>query len=488
MRAFLVQSGLSVFAFGLLSAELFAQVAGIGGIGGVGGLGGVGGPGGIAGVGGAGGAGATGNVAGQVAGGIYVDAQGVVRPVFSEDKSDKLARQRIEAAAQKFLPADMNKFSALRKVSLVRLEAACAEFAKDKKNVSAEVHFLAGLQRIDYVFVLPETNDIVIAGPAEGFAFDGVGRAVGVSTGRPPLRLDDLLVAFRSVERGGPLGCSIDPQKDRLAELLKWYADNSFPVDTASAEARFEQSAKVLGMQDVRIWGVPAESHYAQALVEADYRMKRISLGLDGTPVKTLKSHLSMLGNGGNSMQRWWFVPYYNKFVKSADGLAYRLSGQRAQVLSQEEAVDGGGDRSNAATTRVSTQKWAKHFTEKFPELAGKSPVFAELQNLIDLAVVAALIKKDRLADKVHWKHGLFFDEQQATTARHNVPRQVPSLSNFRTRGSSVIGLVGGGVTINPMETARYLEFSADTEGEVNRLRTAVRTHDPSEKHPWWWD
>ena len=76
-------------------------------------------------VGGIGGGG--GNVQGQVAGGILVDAQGVVQPAFSKDKSEKLARQRMQAAAQKELSADVNKYSELRKVSLVRLEAACAE-------------------------------------------------------------------------------------------------------------------------------------------------------------------------------------------------------------------------------------------------------------------------------------------------------------------------------------------------------------------------
>ena len=214
--------------------------------------------------------------------------------------------------------------------------------------------------------------------------------------------------------------------------------------------------------------------------------MKRLSLGLD--TAKSLRSHLAMLGNAGNSMQRWWFVPYYDKFVKSADGLAYRISGQRAQVLSQEEAVDAAGQRSQAATTRISTQKWAKHFTEKFPELAAKTPIFAELQNMIDLAVVAALIKKEHLADEVAWERGLFFEGQPALISRHNVPRQVPSLTNYRSKGSTVIGLVGGGVTIDPMETARYLEFSSDTNGEVDRLRTRVRDHDSSDKHPWWWD
>ncbi len=69
------------------------------------------------------------------------------------------------------------------------------------------MQYLAGLQRIDYVFVFPEAHDIVIAGPAEGFAEDGAGRTVGLTTGRPPLRLDDLMVALRAVKRGDDVGC-----------------------------------------------------------------------------------------------------------------------------------------------------------------------------------------------------------------------------------------------------------------------------------------
>ena len=41
--------------------------------------------------------------------------------------------------------------------------------------VSDEMKYLAGLLRIHYVFFYPETGDIVLAGPAEGFAEDPVG-------------------------------------------------------------------------------------------------------------------------------------------------------------------------------------------------------------------------------------------------------------------------------------------------------------------------
>lgn len=84
------------------------------------------------------------------------------------------------------------------KVSLVRLERAIAELLETDKPIPESMQYLAGLQRIDFVFVFPETKDLVIAGPAEAFAPDATGRVVSVGSvgsGRPVLRLDDLLVA-----------------------------------------------------------------------------------------------------------------------------------------------------------------------------------------------------------------------------------------------------------------------------------------------------
>ena len=110
----------------------------------------------------------------------------------------------------------------------------------------------------------------------------------------------------------------------------------------------------------------------------------------------------------------------------------------------------------DAPTTRGTTHKWAKHFNEKFPELAKVSPVFSELQNLIDLAVLAALLKKEQLSHQVGWTMSLFLDEQRATLAKWNVPRQVKTVANSKvTNGSRVIGNHRmPGVTIDPLRRA----------------------------------
>ncbi len=409
------------------------------------------------------------------AGGIMIDAQGVVTPVYRPVRSQKLEQRRLEALAKTTLSADVNSASPMRKISLVKLEAAFEEFAHDPASVPAEMANLAGLQRIDFVFLDPDNRDLIIAGPAEGFAPDGVGRMVGVSTGRPPLRLDDLMVALRSQQRGGGIGCSIDPDEQRLAQLQRYVQQNSTPATRPVIMARFQQMRSILGMQSVRTWGVPADSHFAAALVEADYRMKRISMAIEPAAVRGFRPHLMMLRPGGNSMQRWWFTPLYEAIYTTADENAWELAGQRAQLLSQEEYVSASGKRSDAGTTRISTTAYAKHFTEKFPDLADEVSIFGELQNLIDLAIVAALLKKERLPQKIDWEMALFLDSERARIPENNVPRQVDSIVNFKSAGRKMtLGLVGGGVMLNPMETLRRIEPQVEEARRLDGKRTGA--------------
>ena len=58
----------------------------------------------------------------------------------------------------------------------------CEAFAEKKENVTPDMQFLAGLQRIDYVFVLPDSKDIVIAGTGGGpISFDAYRSSGGIT-------------------------------------------------------------------------------------------------------------------------------------------------------------------------------------------------------------------------------------------------------------------------------------------------------------------
>jgi len=308
--------------------------------------------------GGAGGGGGGGFGAGN-AGGILIDADGLVKTVFKKGKASRLDQKKRLAFAKKNLNEDVSAASELRKISLVRLEAAINKHLEQKTPFSAEIELLAGLQRIDYLFVYPEKNDIVIAGPAGGFAPDALGRAVSVETGRPVFRLDDLIVAMRAGQRGEEIGCSIDAVPENLANVQKFLSRNNSAASVSTIRGRYQKMARILGNQKIRIFGIPADSHFGVTFAEADILMKRMSIGLEPSKVSGFRSHLAMLGRTGNSMQRWWFTPMYDAFQTTDDRTVFQFSGQRLQLLAQEEIAEA-GIRKDAATTRVSTTAYAK--------------------------------------------------------------------------------------------------------------------------------
>ena len=437
-----------------------------------------------------GGGGGLGGGGGGFAGGVKIDTEGLVAPRFVTSRDQLLARKKGKALAKKHLAGDLNRQSPLRTISLVRLEQACASFEGSNKPVPLEIQFLAGLQRIDYVFVDPKNNDLLIAGPAEGFAPDADGRVVGVTTGRPPLRIDDLMVALRSSGSPGGLGVSIDPVPQRLEQARRYLQRNSSATSTSVIRKRFSQVTRILGPQTIRIWGVPPDSHFAQAMVEADVQMKYIALGMQKPQVTGLRSHLSLLKTQGNAMQRWWAIPLYEAIYTTRDELAFQLTGQRAQILAQEEIHGENGQRINSPTTRLTTRRFAKIFTEKFSQLADRSPVFAELQNLIDLTILAALLRKKQLPQRIGWEMKFFLSGQRARIAKGKVPKQIGSIYNTRTvRGGRIIlALVSGGVVLKPHQAIESIPIKLSDDSRLAQRRLKTSDTIPDNKHPWWWD
>ena len=160
----------------------------------------------------------------QATAGVIVDAEGVLRTKTAADAEGQLTKERINAARAALNPK-LAAFSRLRYVSLKHLEKAIEE---NHGVATEEMQNLAGLLRLRYVFLYPESKDIVIAGPAEGWVTDGFGRFVGLKSGRPTIQLQDLVVALRAFPSDGPatkfIGCSIDPTPEGLAAMQQFAA------------------------------------------------------------------------------------------------------------------------------------------------------------------------------------------------------------------------------------------------------------------------
>ncbi|MGE0609652.1 MAG: DUF1598 domain-containing protein [Pirellulales bacterium] len=413
-------------------------------------------------------------------GGIAINADGVVRNM-SVDEAGKLRQLRHESLQP--VGGDIKQWSDLRMVSLRGLEAALAESKDDPTKRSDEINCLAGLQRVRYVFVNPENNDIILAGPAEGWKLDKQNNIVGQTTGRPVVMLDDLLVALRSSTAAaqGGLTCSIDPTDDGIQRLQQFVrTQTQFTPEVVSNIER------ELGMQTITIQGVPLTSRFASVMLAADYRMKRLAMAFDKSPIPGLPSYMNMVsgGNAGvqNIMPRWWLATNYESLLRDPEGLAWEIRGQGVQCMTEDEVIADGGARNQTGKTSPAAKRWADTMTAKYDELAGKDPIFGDLRNIMDLAVVAALISRENLTAKAAVELPLLTgDESSILSAEYAVPKQVPSISKALKKGRHWIISASGGVEIASWQVAEKQEEDAS----LADVRQKVAT---TESANWWWD
>ena len=125
---------------------------------------GMGGGGGNTGGGGGGGGAAGGRGGGMTAAGIVIDANGVLRTQTVAGAG--LTAERLKAAVAS-LPADLQTKSPLRKVALSRLEAEVAKAAATGRGIPDELAKLAGLTRVQYVFIYPADGSGQDAAPGD---------------------------------------------------------------------------------------------------------------------------------------------------------------------------------------------------------------------------------------------------------------------------------------------------------------------------------
>jgi hypothetical protein len=446
--------------------------------------------------GGGGGGGDT--IGGGATSGVAVDADGVLKRVSVPDPTGELARQRVQEALTR-LDQDVAQRSKLRKVSLTRLERAIQQRLAEGRPIDDVMQHLAGLTRLQYVFCYPESGDVVIAGPAEAWAEAPSGRTLGIESGRPVLELADMIVALRafapSVTKAPFIFCSIDPTSDGLAKMQQFLRDFGSRIGNPATNPGQEQFIvnqlrNNLGMQVITVGGVSAKTHFAQVMVEADYRMKLIGIGLEQPPVR-LKSYVDRANPsqvGRNALQRWYFVPDYQCVRVSDDALAMELVGEGVKLVGEDEVVAKDGSRGRAAGGgNRASEAFVNAFTKVYPKLAERTPVYAQLRNCIDMAVAAAFIQNQDYYSLVKWTPEVFLSETAYPVETLNPPQQVESAVNAIWKGMTLLTPIGGGVQMRPTEAISPTNLMEDEKGAVKEARIAGELKKLAADQ-WWWD
>lgn len=425
------------------------------------------------------------------AAGVSIDAKGILSLKSSTAKSRALWRAR-QKHAMATRQADVAATSKLRKVSLTRLEKMAAEYLARGERLPEEMQYLAGLTRIQYVLAYPDTGDVVIAGPAEATTLDDLGRPRGARSGKATLELQDLVVALRSFGPDGKtthqISVSIDPTKAGLARMQQFLAKVGGNIQPAQTKNIVRGLKKSLGQQVVSVRGISPNTHFAQVLIEADYRMKLIGIGLERPPVDitTYVEKASPGSVAGNAMARWYFVPNYEAVRMSEDGLAAELVGEGVKLIGANEMVQQDGSRVSAKSGDRASKVFTQSFTKMYTKLAQRVPVYAQMRNVIDLTIAAATIQQNDMYGQTNWQMELFSDEERFPIEVFETPKTVATAVNAIWRGNRLMTPVGGGVSIQPLEALTSENILDDTNGSVSETRTASIRELPADK--WWWD
>ncbi len=420
----------------------------------------------------------------RAVGGVMVNAEGLLRSATVDQRQASLELMRQAVAKPQ---GEIGQRAALRMISLTKLQQAIAAQVADGKPLSDEIRYLAGLQRIEYVFVYPEGNDIVLAGPAEPWTIREDAAVVGTQSGRPVIQLDDLVVALRSVQtaRSEGISCSIEPTaegRQRLQNLLKRV--NLRPGQSpASIEPAMREA---FGPQLIKLSGVPGSSRYARTMVAADYQMKRLAMGLEDSPVPGLPSYLALSKSQRHSAQsnpRWWMACNYDPLSHTEDKLAWRISGQGIKTLTETDLIAAEGRPTRAPQVDKMATQWAEAMTERFEDLAQHQAVFGELRNCVDLSVVATLIVQEQLAQRANCElSDLLGDSGQVELEELAVPRRVEPQCSFIRGTSGWIVTASGGVDVNAFEVVESQQLDPSLSQTQRRARAAERASS------WWWN
>ncbi len=258
-----------------------------------------------------------------------------------------------------------------------------------------------------------------------------------------------------------------------------------------------------MGFQDISVDGIDPQSVVARVIVEADYRMKLVGVNLEKS-VPGAEGFLNRvkLDTNGNipplDLMRLEFMLDYENVTVTDSKDAFQLHGRGVKVVSADEILDRNGKRIQTGKSTGPAAEFARGFTKHFDDMAAKYPIYRQLKNVFDLAMVTNLITSQGIDKTCKWNMTYFGPEKKGdltyTSERGNIPKEVKSVMNYRDipyrkNGRTVntkraIGL-SGGVSVDVGNFLRSKDsIKKDTYGVLELDHKSAK---PVSKN-WWWD
>ncbi len=384
---------------------------------------------------------------------------------------------------------------ASRALSLRALQEA-ARTCQNSYGCTQEELYMHGITRFTGYLVDRENNDIIMLGE--------------VSYTSPPLLLEDFVVALRNswmryargengVTRYTNPVCSIDPSPDVVSRL------NGFDLASlkdAAGQASWEQLCGSL--QEVNVWGIPFDSHFAHIMVMADYDMKRL---VDGSDVLEIPGFSSLTEitlqqvrrdiSAGKPisvslrMNRFWFAPGRNIYLENDDIVTIQEC--QVKLMTEEQYFSSFGAKEATGGSDPYADSFSKAFTEHYHEIAQQRSVNLELENLFRFVALAKILRYRQAFESAKLDPGFFLNEfelETTTVERHlpgrsalrNYQQQEEIDGGIRTHRLWLPSCGGVGIEIH----VSNLNFLQDSTGILRQLRTSVLDVKPLVRSTTW--
>ena len=108
------------------------------------------------------------------------------------------------------------------------------------------------------------------------------------------------------------------------------------------------------------------------------------------------------------------------------------------------------------------------------------SPVYAELRNLIDIAIVAAYLNQEGIFAKAEWTMPTLGDETKYSIETGSPLMYAPAACNIVSKGGRLMTPTGGGVQIQP-QVALNEENLVDNDAKFAKVSQLPEGQ-------WWWN
>ncbi len=430
--------------------------------------------------------------------GLVVDIQVADTKASATDALDSISLMLREQSPEDEAKADvaMSDWKQPAKFRCVSLRSLASEVVRRRlvnQPLDDSLRHLAGLSRIQYVWVDATNRDLVLVGPVSGIE-KKQGWYCDRVTGETTARLDYLSATMQSVLANTPFGCTIDPTNDGLAASAKVadeFRQGKIPVSKIA-----DALAQAVGKQQVAVFGTAGDTPLGHLLVEVDRHMKMLALGMQKMP-EGVPNYLDVItdhardGVPDGKLLRLWFTGSPVSVRTDVDQQVFEFAGRPMKLACESQLPRDNGMRA-VAPDDVRLVDFTNQFNQHLAEIIHENPAYGAVQSVFSVAAVAETMRRTEAKQWIAELLGpLMLDGLDQSLYR--TPRWVDTIAtthrfNFGGKRHTVV-VASGGVQVDTRATlpTQFVSYPPLRSAPAKFTKPSI-ARDQEQPIVWWWN